>query len=1696
MDRLASTLEAELTLAQGEPDRESSILFELGLLEEEVRGDLRAARTRFRATLEVDAAHIPAIRALRRIELRFNNVSEAIRLLQQEIALLGDDRIRATTYVDLGHLHELRDEFEQAVDAYLKALELDPANHNAYDALIALYQSEQQWVPLSEILLRCAGASQDHVRRAYLTARAGLVRDALLGQEGPAEALLATALRQCPREALGAAIEAEGIASPTSEPRITVDSDLTLEEDVEQSTSTIDIVEDSLSDDFFAHKAGDPSGVIGLVSGELARLYRNRGRWTELAQLEQNEAGYTEDVLLKSFGLYRAGRLYAERVGDFDTAEDCFLRASNLRPDDSIASWALAEIRQRRGDFAALEQTLCELLPRLRDRESAIMTLFEIAHLRIDKLSQRDRGISALRQALELNPHHVPTLRALEDILVELEQYEDLVDVIQGEVDRTRDPVTRADVYFELAQLVERHLEDSQRAAFLYRAALDLVPGHCPAMDALERLLTSESSWSELVTLLEEGARVTEDSRRAANRLARAAQVCEHRLDDPNRAIDLTLQVLDIRRDDLDAICNLGHLLEKTERWSERITWLRKEVDLSTVESEKLSLLMSIGRICEIRLDAPELARETYREVVARDPQNRGALRALEQLDRRAGHHEALIDTLLLERNAALSTKEVASTNFRIGKILDDRLGRLEDAIAMYRAALEAEPRYRPAVHALERLLSSLGRWEELALLLETQARLADDPHSQATDWYRVGELREERLGDEQGARKAYLEALKVSPELEPARIGIARILEGQGEWAYVAEELAATATRLEGKKKLAHLVRLAALRVLRLSEPRAAVAALNDASGLSIGDTAVHELLVQVCRTQKLWERLGPAYSRLAKTISEPLEAAAILHRAALDAQGHPAVGDRSEIYQEILDLDPSDRSAITSLESQALMSNDHRSLLSATEQLLTVEGNRSHQLALLLRKGRLLTSIGDDAGGYEAFKRALDQEPGCLSALVNLIQIVESQQRYEELAELYKHLARFLKENKGKTKALLAAGQIHLSHLKQRDEASECFSAVMEIEPGNLNAFQLLSGILEESERWPELAEAIRARLATITDENEEITLRLRLSTIERDRLGTPETALKTLGGLLEIDPENRNALESLGGLYATVERWREAAESFEKAISSALVNGEAKAAHRCRLTLAEIQLHHLDEFDLSISTIHAILEHAPSDVDALRLLVEAHRKRAENTAVASTLNLLANALPQGERSAVLLDLSTVRRDLLGDFAGAGEALQRAIVDSPRSEDLLYRLREHYGRNNDWNGLAQALTWIVEQLRSDPSTSAEIRVELAKTLIERLDKVAAGVEHLESVLTGSPANPSARFAMARRHLLPPGRPDLAEEQYREVLMADPWNVEALRLLFGLLATGSDPTRAATVGMLLAYLGDSDAAKMAQQARTPARRTLGARGYHEWVASAAEPIVFCNLLRSVQSSLERVYPPDLERHGTSRDDRSTGMDHLSPAVEEVSSRLGIEGCETYVSKRNRHVCAVEPGDPPKVIVGVGLRNLSAGTRRFELGRVMSGVIGGSVLFNTVPRRELPSLLSAIIATNVKGYSRMGQPSEVADLTKRVGRALPRKLKKLLEEDARAAAAMTPPDIDAWVDASAVSADRCGLLACADIGAAIDAVRSREDHRSPLPHESFDHRIAALRGYQPAESLVRFWLSAQCEEALRQIGTF
>jgi tetratricopeptide (TPR) repeat protein len=87
-----------------------------------------------------------------------------------------------------------------------------------------------------------------------------------------------------------------------------------------------------------------------------------------------------------------------------------------------------------------------------------------------------------------------------------------------------------------------------------------------------------------------------------------------------------------------------------------------------------------------------------------------------------------------------------------------DAVGDLDRAAQRYRRALDVASDERPVLVALDRIYGRAAKFADLADILAREAEAAGDAAEQAELWFRLGDVREQNLGDVAAAVGAYRE--------------------------------------------------------------------------------------------------------------------------------------------------------------------------------------------------------------------------------------------------------------------------------------------------------------------------------------------------------------------------------------------------------------------------------------------------------------------------------------------------------------------------------------------------------------------------------------------------------------------------------------------------------------------------------------------------------------------------------------------------------------------------------------------------------------------------------------------------------------------------------------------------------------------------------------------------------------------------
>ncbi len=317
------------------------------------------------------------------------------------------------------------------------------------------------------------------------------------------------------------------------------------------------------------------------------------------------------------------------------------------------------------------------------------------------------------------------------------------------------DVATRAEADGDLATAIDalEHAKDSEHVTPEVRQGavqrLAELYGRAGRRDELEAMLTAELERPEVL---------------AAERvkLVRALAALVAARGDPERALEL---LLGLARDHGDDELVLGDMVALARQAGDR----RREADalsrLADMERDPRSragLLRDLAPMLESLGDAVP-AFERWTQLLAIEPDDAGALAALERESERQGDYERL--AALLARRASLATMvdDVRRLRLRRAMVLEQRLGRPDEA--------------RAELHALTAATGdNLGVLRVLADLEERMGAML----SAAPLWLRASAIAHDRAEAADLSRRA-CEAYLAGGDVDSAR----RVLEGMEAWAH-----------------------------------------------------------------------------------------------------------------------------------------------------------------------------------------------------------------------------------------------------------------------------------------------------------------------------------------------------------------------------------------------------------------------------------------------------------------------------------------------------------------------------------------------------------------------------------------------------------------------------------------------------------------------------------------------------------------------------------------------------------------------------------------------------------------------------------------------------------------------------------------------------------------------------------------------
>jgi tetratricopeptide (TPR) repeat protein len=749
------------------------------------------------------------------------------------------------------------------------------------------------------------------------------------------------------------------------------------------------------------------------VAEALRRLTARSKMWDQLVVSLESEVAAAGDPVTRMHSLKKMAQTYRERQLEPRRAIELYEQVYSENPEDEATLKALGELYEKEGDDAGLANTLkrqLELdLTRLQatmqrqgkpadapkewpvaKRSERLTVLRRLALIYETRLADVDGVVYASRAVLELLPGDRDALDRMERVLEKANDPR-LEQTLEYHAAASSSPAERAKLLRRLAKLATERGDDAT-ALDRWEQTLRASPSDPDALAALAGLYERAERWPELAQILErlDGGRPlpapgTPEAAMRALELERYANVVDHHLQDPARAMKAWHRVLELSPKSRSALDALTAIYRANGKWRELADVLGRQITLYSEEPEKgAEVAMERAQILEERLGAPADAIKVLEQLLQElNPNHLEAHTALRRLHEARGDFDAAVR--IAEREMYLSPEPVRkiSRGLEIGFICRDRLGNPTRALQAFKRVLELDPDQDEALFAAADLLAKLGRWKEhVAYLERALARVpgrdvSDDPTHAETRRslvQRIAAATADKLGDPRGAFRWWRRAHDEAPD-DQTLSDVRRAGEAYGLWRELGEVLTDERKRLvaaggglpaDPERYVALSQELAALCERRLGDKPRAVVVTGEALAASpreLGLLAELERLAAELDQRPVWKQVLDSFD-LAAGAAAPAERVQLFLRTAriLDER----VADPKGAVQEVLaafSWAPDSEEVLLALHALAPKARAWNDVVAVDTALVERATTTQRRVELLRRKAQTIEEQLKDA-------------------------------------------------------------------------------------------------------------------------------------------------------------------------------------------------------------------------------------------------------------------------------------------------------------------------------------------------------------------------------------------------------------------------------------------------------------------------------------------------------------------------------------------------------------------------------------------------------------------------------------------------------------------------------------------------------------------------------------------------------------
>lgn len=1314
-----------------EADFIRELRFRVGRMLFEYLDQSKAAQDIFEALLAEDNEDVRALGALENILDREGRFDELLEVNTRRMELAKTPEDKAETLLMRARINEnQRNDKEGAIQAYEAVCELLPDSLRPLVELHRLYAE--------------TGAAEQLARVIERELELHGVNDAFSEERSDAEVI---------DEGL------VGIVYGAKLERNVADSD---GEEIE----TVEWVERKCS-------GLDADSVIALWA-ELGRVYRD-----SLSEYEAAVECFDNILLLDIDHEESVSSLEALLENDVCVEEICR---------------ALSRVYDHRENYEGLQKVLVRLANCQSDSRDKISYLVCASQINREILNNTDATLDCLSAALLADPSCETVKQVLLEIAESANCWERVVAILENvassiPVDENEDNLLATQYAIDLSVLWENQLSNPEKAIEYGRRALKLGSANPDVLEFLQESFQRLESWENVIDVLKAKRDLAVDDEAAVLELnMQIASIQENFLNKNDDAINTLLEILDVHPDNQDVMISLDRLYAATERWADAVSNYERRLDLTEDDAARDEIECHRAEILSQHLNEQDSAFEIYSSVIARDASNELALAGLEtMIAANEGSLVEQISEIILPIYDALANWEkrcwtdeqllrvVEEPERRrdllheIASLCEENGGDHERAYEAYARSLKEDLTSQTTIDNLVNFADVLDKWADLVKVMEDASADTENQDLEAVKNIRgmVAVIYREHLDNIDAAIKTYVDIRELDPDNVDIEIlnALQELYLEKEDWKSLCEILSAKAAAVDDPEERKQLLfQSASIFEDQLNDVDSAIAIHNEILNDEAGEPTALDCLERLYLGQERWQDLYNVYAQKIE-IAEDDESRIELYikQGVLQETKLEDNPGAIETYNQVLAINDSEPRALEALDRLYIGAEDWDSLLDILERREAICEDDETRVEFKFRQAecdyRNRKEVATAIDVYNAvFELNAEHEPSIASleeiishagedadaaenaaaAARVLVPVYQGLGRAEELVKVYEVLVSASTDTEEAIELLGYIGQIEKDNLENPKAAFNAWYRALALDASRDSSWEIVEQLAAECDCFQELVDKLDALKTDLSSESELcIIISKHMAAIYEQALGAPEKAVDALRGILEIDPNEKEAIANLDRLYEALERWNDLAELLNTEIEIA-ESDEERLGYWYKL--GAVQEQYLKNYDDAVNSYNEMLMIVPAQPEAIESLIRIFSSgnccttiatilepiyrdnEAWDQLVALDLQLVEHLEDHNDRYDKLIEVADVYLDQLASVPESLDIYGRALVERPGDDLCLSKMDELSEIVQSWEGNVPYLKQACEAT-DDDTIKQDLTLRMARTYFDKLD-------------------------------------------------------------------------------------------------------------------------------------------------------------------------------------------------------------------------------------------------------------------------------------------------------------------------------------------------------------------------------------